>query len=337
MLREVREVPTMAARQLAENRSVIAALGERLRVADPPFIATCARGSSDHVATFAKYLFETVVRTPTASYAPSVSSVYGTAWTKLRGALFLAISQSGRSPDLVASARAARESGALVVALVNEVDSPLAENASITLPIGAGPELSVAATKSCVGAMLAVMQLAAAWSRDADLAGSAARSPEWLERALQADWTRAVSVLAAARSVFTIGRGLGFAVAQEAALKLKETGGIHAEAFSAAEVRHGPMAIVERGFPALMFVPNDAARDSFTALAHDLVQREAHVLAVGGEFAGASSLACEEGLHPAATAVSQLVSFYTLAEAVARARGRDPDRPPHLSKVTETR
>jgi glutamine---fructose-6-phosphate transaminase (isomerizing) len=337
MLREVSEVPALAARQLAENRGLIAELGNRLRAADPPLIVTCARGSSDHAATFAKYLFETVVRTPTASYAPSVSSVYGTAWSKLRGALFLAISQSGRSPDLVASARAARESGALVVALVNDIDSPLAECASITLPIGAGPELSVAATKSCVGAMLAVMQLAAEWASDSGLAASAAQSPEWLARALQAEWTPAVTVLAPARSVFTIGRGLGFAAAQEAALKLKETGGIHAEAFSAAEVRHGPMAIVERGFPALLFVPNDAARDSFAALVRELVQREAHVLAVGGEFAGVSSLASEAELHPAATAVSQLVSFYTLAEAVARARGRNPDRPPHLSKVTETR
>jgi glutamine---fructose-6-phosphate transaminase (isomerizing) len=337
MLREVREVPEMAARQLADNRALIAALGERLRASDPPFVVTCARGSSDHAATFAKYLFETVVRAPTASYAPSVSSVYGTTWSKLRGALFLAISQSGRSPDLVASARAARESGALVLALVNDVDSPLAECASITLPIGAGPELSVAATKSCVGAMLAVMQLAAAWANDLALAASATRSPEWLARALQADWGVAVNVLATARSAFTIGRGLGFATAQEAALKLKETGGIHAEAFSAAEVRHGPMALIERGFPALLFVPNDAARDSFAALASDLAQREASVLAVGGEFPGASSLASEAGLHPAATAVSQLVSFYTLAEAAARARGRDPDRPPHLCKVTETR
>src|SRR3712207_8537573 len=129
MYAEAAEAALVAERQLAELPELMRSLGKRLREMDPHIVITCARGSSDHAATFAKYLIETRARTPVASFAPSTSSIYATAWRKLGGALFLAVSQSGQSPDLIVSARAAREAGAFVVAIVNDEQSPLAKTA----------------------------------------------------------------------------------------------------------------------------------------------------------------------------------------------------------------
>jgi len=140
---EAAQAASVAERQLVELREDMRSLGQRLREADPPFVMTCARGSSDHAATYAKYLIETRVRTPVASFAPSTASLYAAPWRHLKGTLFLAISQSGRSPDILLSARAAKDAGALVVALVNDPDSPLAELAEIAIPLLAGPERSV--------------------------------------------------------------------------------------------------------------------------------------------------------------------------------------------------
>jgi glucosamine--fructose-6-phosphate aminotransferase (isomerizing) len=326
----------VAARQLAEQAGLMADLGARLRQRDPPVVITCARGSSDHAATFAKYLIETRASTPVASHAPSVTSIYFTQWRKLRGALFLAVSQSGRSPDLVVSAEAAREAGAFVVALVNDADSPLAQAADVTVPLLAGPERSVAATKSYIASLLGVLQLVAAWTEDADLAEAAAAAPEALARGWSLDWTPMVAPLLEARSVFVIGRGLSLSIAQEAALKLKETSGLHAEAYSAAEVRHGPMAIVGEGFPVLMLPPNDAASEGFEELAGEFLERGAHVMTAGAAYPGAIELPTVAGLHPALAPAAAIQSFYRAVARLSLARGFDPDRPPHLRKVTET-
>lgn len=334
---EAAEAAAVAERQLAELQMPLRALGQRLRELDPPLVLTCARGSSDHAATFAKYLIETRGLAPVASYAPSVSSLYATPWHKLGGAFFLAISQSGHSPDIVVSARAAREAGALVVALVNDPDSPLAEAAEVTIPLLAGPERSVAATKSFTASLLAILNLVAAWTQDDELAGALAEAPQLLRRAWELDWSPAVAALAGATDLFVIGRGLNLAIAQEAALKLKETCGLHAEAFSAAEVRHGPMALVGPGFPVLMLAPADEGQEAFGELAADFISRGASVLMAGGEQAGALTLPSLPGLNPAVAPLAAIQSFYRFAVELSLARGRDPDHPPHLSKVTDTR
>ncbi len=331
MFAEAAEAPAVAERQVAGLGDALGNLGQRLRGLDPPVVITCARGSSDHAATFAKYLIETRALTPVASHAPSVSSIYSTPWRKLEGALFLAISQSGRSPDLVVSARAAREAGAFVVAFVNEADSPLSEAAEVTIPLLAGPEGSVAATKSFIAALLALIGLVASWTEAQDLQQALVRAPETLRQAWSLDWSPALPLLADAASLFVLGRGLSLGIAQEAALKLKETCGLHAEAYSAAEVKHGPMAIVGDGFPVLMLPPNDEAREAFEPLARDFAARGARVLTAGQE------LPALPGLHPALAPVAAIQSFYRFAVALSLARGLDPDRPPHLRKVTETR
>lgn len=337
MYREAAEAGSVAEAQTAQLEAALRQLGERLRALDPHVVITCARGSSDHAATFAKYLIETRVRTPVASFAPSTSSIYGTAWRKLNGALFLAISQSGRSPDILVSAQAAREAGALVVAMVNEPGSPLADVAEITIPMLAGPEQSVAATKSFIASLLIIARIVEAWIQDDMLGDALSGAPDLLRRAWACDWSPALPILRDARSLYVLGRGLSLGIAQEAALKLKETCGLHAEAHSAAEVRHGPMAIVGAGFPVLMLPPGDEASDSFGPLAHELAERGARVMTTRAGPSGALVLPGLADAHPALAPIAIVQSFYRLAAAVSIARGLDPDRPPYLAKVTRTR
>ena len=247
MSREVAESPAVVERQLHANQAAITALGARLRSAPPAVVVTCARGSSDHAATYAKYLIETLLGVPVASAAPSVSSIYASPVQADR-TLLLAISQSGGSPDLLTTVEAHRAAGALVVALVNDPDSPLAQAADLLLPLHAGTELAVAATKSCIAAMAALVAIVVAWSGDEEIGAALTTLPQMLREALTLDWSAASNALRPADRMFVLGRGYSFGIAQEAALKLKETCAIQAEPFSSAEVRHGPMRIVDEGF-----------------------------------------------------------------------------------------
>jgi glutamine---fructose-6-phosphate transaminase (isomerizing) len=336
MFLEAGEASTVAAAQLSANARKIEALAQRLRANPPRVVVTCARGSSDHAATFARYLIETKAGVLTSSAGLSVSSVYD-ASPNLEGALVLAISQSGKSPDLLASVKAAKAAGAYAVALVNVTDSPLAELADEVIPLHAGPELSVAATKSYIAALVAITQLIAAWTEDEALTAALAALPTALAEAWTLDWSPAVERLKLARNLYVLGRGVGFAVALEAALKFKETCGLHAEAFSAAEVLHGPMALVKEGFPALVFAQNDESRTSVDDMAAGLRERGADVLLAApgadGEIAGALPTLAT---HPVLEPILMIQSFYRMANALSVARGYDPDSPPHLNKVTET-
>lgn len=331
MFREAAETAAVVERQFAANAAVVARLAEDLRRAPPPFIATCARGSSDHAATYAKYLFETQLGFVTASVSPSVGSVYE-APQRMRGALFLAISQSGKSPDLLRNAEAARAAGARVVALVNVVDSPLAALADTVLPLHAGPERSVAATKSYLASLAAVLQLAAVWKNEAPLLDALPRLPDALRAGWEADWSALSEGLADAHNLFVLGRGLGLAAAQEAALKFKETCGLHAEAYSSAEVKHGPMALVGPGFPVLAFAQPDETGAGTLALAEEFHARGAQVW-VASET---GDLPLAKPPHPACAPLLTIQSFYRAINALALRRGHNPDVPPHLNKVTET-
>jgi glucosamine--fructose-6-phosphate aminotransferase (isomerizing) len=334
MHQEAAQAPDAVRDQLFANAELMESLGERLRQLAPRAVVTCARGSSDHAATFAKYLIETKLGVLTSSAAPSVSSVYD-AKPNLNGALFLAISQSGASPDLLATTQSARDAGALVIALVNAQGSPLAQLAHHTVPLSAGPEKSVAATKSYIASLSAVIHLVATWARDRELSEALRRAPKLLERAWNLDWSAAVARLQPVNDLYVVGRGLGLGVAQEAALKLKETCGLHAEAISAAELRHGPMAIVRAGFPVLIFAQNDETRGGVELLASELAGRNAEVLLAGARVPRATSLPTEAA-HPVIEPMLIIQSFYRMANALSLARGLDPDRPPYLNKVTET-
>jgi glutamine---fructose-6-phosphate transaminase (isomerizing) len=331
---EAAQAPAVVREQLMANQARCMQLGEHLRAAPPRAVVTCARGSSDHAATFARYLIETRLGVLTSSAAPSVSSVYH-ASPGLMGALVLAISQSGASPDLLAVVRRARTAGAYAVALVNAPHSALAQLADVLIPLAAGEERSVAATKSFIASLSAILQLTAAWSQDEHLAGLLDELPQQLERAWALDWSEAAQCLRQASSLYVIGRGTGLAIAQEAALKLKETCGLHAEAISAAEVRHGPLALVRPGFPVLVFTQNDESRAGVVELAQQFAAQGARVLIAGAPATGATTLptlAADGLIEP----LLLIQSFYRMLDCIAHARGYDPDHPPHLRKITET-
>ncbi|WP_420142589.1 SIS domain-containing protein [Sphingomonas sp.] len=334
MFAEAGEAGDVVARQLEANAEAVAALAARLRSAPPTGVITCARGSSDHAATYAKYLIETRAGILVSSAAPSVASVYRRA-PAAEGMLAIGISQSGKSPDIVETIRAAGEAGATTVAMVNVTDSPLAQLADVVLPLGAGPETSVAATKSYIAALSQIAALVAAWAEDAVLDAALRDLPELLRRAWAADWSPMVDRLADARGLYVIGRGVGLGIAQEAALKLKETCSLHAEAFSAAEVRHGPMTLIGPGFPLLVIGQSDEAGDGLDELITDMVARGGEMLVAGRPAPGAIALPTRR-THPALEPLLAIQSFYRAVNALSVRRGFDPDRPPHLAKVTET-
>jgi len=336
MFREAAEAADVVQRQFARNMEVVAQLGDDLRRSPPPFVVTCARGSSDHAATYAKYLFETQLGIVTASASPSVGSVYEVPQA-LRGALYLVVSQSGKSPDLLRNAQAARDAGARVVVLVNVEDSPLAQLADTVIPLHAGSERSVAATKSYLASLAAILQLGAHWRHEAPLLDALEPLPDAMRRAWQADWSPLSEGLVPARNLFVLGRGLGLAAAQEAALKFKETCGLHAEAYSSAEVKHGPMALVGPGFPVLAFAQPDETGAGTRALAAEFRERGAQVwVATTESDGGADDLPLVAPPHPACAPLLTVQSFYRAINALALRRGHDPDLPPHLNKVTET-
>lgn len=334
MHREAAEAAVVVAGQLQHNAAAVATIGAQLRAQPPRAVVTLARGSSDHCATYAKYLIETRTRLLTASAAPSISSIYGVE-QDLRDCLAIAISQSGKSPDLLAAAAAAKRGGATVIALCNVPEAPLCGLADFTVPLCAGPELSVAATKSFIASLAALAHLVAEWTADRTLLAQVQALPAALAAAWDLDWSAALPILTPAQHLYVIGRGLGLGIAQEAALKCKETCGLHAEAHSGAEVRHGPYALPGADFPALVLAQDDAARAGLETLAAELAGRGVAVLVAGAVAPGATALptvAVPAVLAPIALAPS----LYRLLARLAVARGHDPDRPPHLRKVTET-
>jgi glucosamine--fructose-6-phosphate aminotransferase (isomerizing) len=333
MFREASQGAEAVARQ--EPAAVdLKRIGAELRRRSPRIVITCARGSSDHAATFAKYAIETRLGIPTASAAPSVSSIYSSA-LRADGALCIAISQSGRSPDLLATVASLKEAGAWILALVNDTTSPLCDIADEVYGLAAGEERSVAATKSFIASLSAIARLTAEWTADAQLVSDLQALPALLRQAWDCDWSALAEALSDARDLYVLGRGLGLGVAQEAALKLKETSQLHAEAFSNAELRHGPMALIESGFPVLMFNQCDQTSSLVEDSASALVERGGRVFLAGGNAEGAVPLPTIVS-NPLLQPMLQIQSFYRAANALALARGLDPDNPPHLRKVTET-
>lgn len=335
MARETRETPEAIARLLDRRLSSMLALGKQLANLAPPLVATCARGSSDHAAGYFKYLLEIATGTPVASIGPSVASVYRSP-LRLSGAALVTVSQSGKSPDLVALQASARASGALTIAVVNAVDSPVAESANIVVPLEAGPEKSVAATKSFVASAVAGAAIVAGWTDDDDLVTALRDLPAVLEKALVADWSAAEDAIANCYSLYSIGRGPAYPVVQESALKSKETAAIHAEAFSTAEVMHGPLQLVRDGFPVLAFLPEDAAADAGRAGLERIVAAGGRVFSACTLNAPSTRLPVAPAGHAFLDPLSMIVSFYVLIERVSRLRGFDPDRPANLRKITET-
>jgi Predicted phosphosugar isomerases len=335
MHQEVLEIPDAVRRILSSGQAGAEAYARDFLARKPGLIATIGRGSSDHAAYFLKYAFEIELGIPVVSLGPSLASLYGVN-PKLAGDAAIAISQSGKSPDIVALAKSVREAGALTISLVNTVPSPLSETSDHAIDLKAGPERSVAATKSYVNSVVAGLMLLAEIKQDDGLRAALSALPGHLADALSKDWTALSDHLVGRKSMFVLGRGPTLAIASEAALKMKETCSVHAEAYSAAEVLHGPVELVEPGYPVLVFNGGGKPEPATTAVARDIAARGGSVFMTGVEAAGITTLPVASAGHQLTDALVQIASYYVFVEAHARRLGRNPDMPRQLKKVTET-
>jgi glucosamine--fructose-6-phosphate aminotransferase (isomerizing) len=332
MLREALEAPARLEALLAADDDLYASLARRLRDQPPRFAFTIARGSSDHAASYAANLIQSHLGRITASLSPSL-------WTRARaelqvdGALALAISQSGSGPDVVETTRMARGRGALTVAIVNEPGSLLAAAAEHVLPCHAEPETAIAATKSVLAALAASARLVATWGADDALGAALGRLPEAVRQAQSLAWAEAlVTHLAQASACFVISRGPGLAIAQEIALKMQELAGLPALAYSSAEFQHGPKALLSREHPALLLPVASWVGDEIERLSSEMAGAPSEVACIGQT----PGLEAPQPLHPDLDPILLLAAFHPALEALVRARGHDPDRPPRLAKVTKT-
>jgi glucosamine--fructose-6-phosphate aminotransferase (isomerizing) len=331
MAREIAEIPALSETLLARGEP-LAAIANRIAEARPRLVVLCGRGSSGHVGVYLRYLFETRCGLLVSAAAPSVVTTY-LRLPDMRDTLFIVISQSGRSPDIVKATEAARSRGALTLALVNDESSPAAEAADLVFAIGAGTERAVAATKTVVLTMLAGAQLVATLAGDRELAEALRRLPTRLARAVSCDWSAWGDSLRGAPAAFVAGRGYGFGTAREIALKLTETLRLPALGYSTAELRHGPRAAITPATPVLVLRQADETAATADELVRDLRGAGGTVFAAGGPMANLPWLVDD---HPVSDPIAMLMPAYRAIEASARRMGLDPDNPPHLSKVTST-
>jgi len=314
------------------NRIITRDVAQRVEIGSAPLCVVCGRGSSGHAGVYLRYLVETRLGLPVSASAPSVITAFRTP-LMLRHALFIVISQSGRSPDLVAATQAARAAGARTIAIVNAIASPVADEAEFVIPIQAGQELSVAATKTVIGSMAAGAGLIAELAEDRALRSALDRLPGRLHNALTLDWSRIANDLAKASAVFVAARGLGLGTAREIALKLSEILRLPSIGLSAAELQHGPRAALSKRTPVIMMRLKDETATTVDALAEELREHEIALHLCGGPHGSLPWLAEDDAVTDP---ITMLIPAYRMIEHTARACGFDPDRPPRLSKVTET-
>jgi glutamine---fructose-6-phosphate transaminase (isomerizing) len=331
MARETAEIPAAAERLLARTEK-FAAIADRIGQAKPRIVVFCGRGSSGHAGVYLRYLFEARLGLLGSAAAPSVVTAYQRP-PDMRDALFVVVSQSGRSPDIVKATQVARQSGALTLAIVNDENSPAAAASELVLPIDAGPERSVAATKSVVLSMIAGAQLVATLARDDELKDQLRRLPARLSDALACDWSAWADRAAGAAVSFVVGRGYGLGVVREIALKVAEVLRVPALGYSAAELQHGPRASITPATPVLVLRQNDEAATAIDDFVRDLADAGGTAFTAGG---AAGTLPWIGDGHPVCDPVLMLIPVYCAIEAAARRRGFDPDNPPHLKKVTRT-
>lgn len=334
MRREIEEIPQAIERLFTNSGDSITQLAQAISSLNPQLFLTIARGSSDHCCGYLKYIFEIYGGRPVTSMGPSVASIYGTT-LELKNSVTLAVSQSGKSPDIVKATQSCSDGGSCTIGLTNALTSPLSQVCDFSIDIQAGPETSVAATKTFINSIVAGLLLYANWRRDDQLILELRRLPELCERAIKADWTALGHTLKDSEALYVLGRGPSLSIAEEMALKFKEVCQIHAEAYSAAEVLHGPVSLLEPGFPILVLTAQDASKQSTEAIIDELAGKNAKIITNYPMESGAIVQSVNSG-NPIIDPLLQIVSFYACIEDLALARGLDPDSPPHLNKVTQT-
>ncbi len=337
MIAEIREQPRILSRivqELPRRLREVVPLIERHK---PRFVLFVARGTSDHAALYAKYLVETKLGLAAGLVSPSTATVYG-ARPDLHDVLYVAVSQSGGSPDLLDPIERARAGGALTLAVTNSVDSPLARAAELHLDVLAGTERSIAATKTYTAELLTLFLLVD------HLAGGGTDTAYLPERtdeilSLEGDIENIAARYRFAEQVVVTARGYNYATAREAALKLMETTYLAAVAFSGADLLHGPMAMIHRGFPVLAIAPPGPGADALQPVLERLSEIGADTLVVGdaaGARRGTVGLVLPDLGPEALSPIGAIIPMQLLAFHLALHRGLDPDEPRGLKKVTET-
>lgn len=332
MYKEIRAAAEVVAQQ---EDGAIAEVAKEIRCYAPKVLVSTGRGSSDHALNYLNYMIMKRFGLPVLSLPPSLSTTYHTHW-QLNDALAIAVSQSGKSPDLVQAQTQLGEHGAFTLALVNTLPSPLAQCSDAVIDLQAGVEKSVAATKSYLATLSAGMRLIAHWAEDKALLSALDALPEKMMRAATMDWSPMIDALVDKTQCFVIGRGMGLAIAQEAALKMKETCLLQGEAFSTAEVQHGPMALIKNGFVSVIFALPDAFCEEAIALAGRFREMGGRVVLVGDYRVEAREVEMVNAEHEDLQGITAMVSYYAAIEQLAKARNLNPDAPPNLQKVTET-
>jgi len=338
---EIHEQPEVLARLLDEQSEVAAQVAAAIRARDVRYAVFAARGTSDNAARYAQYLFGAVVGLPVALATPSLFSIYH-APPRLRDALVLGVSQSGQSPDIVAVVEEGRRQGALTVGVTNAPDSSLAQAAEHVLTLGAGEEHAVAATKTYTAQLAALALLAVQLAGDGERLDGLRTVPAAVERtlALEEPIALAAQRYAYATECVVLGRGYNYATAFEIALKLKELTYVVTEPYSSADFRHGPVAIVERGFPAVVVAPQGAVYPDMLALTRELAAREAELIVISGQDEplrlARTPLRLPVTLPEWLSPFTCIVPGQLLALHLTLAKGYDPDHPRGLKKVTET-
>ena len=337
---EIGEQPRLAAQMLEGSGDAVAAIAQRLRSAPPRGFVIAARGSSDHAALYAKYLFGRRNRALVALAAPSLFTHYASP-PRLDGQCVIGISQSGASPDVVAVIEEAARQGAITVALTNDPDSTLAHAAELVLPLAAGPERSVPASKTYTASLLALALISQALDPDAAFESALSRVPAALALALEmdAELERLVPALLGPRAI-VLGRGFNFSTAEEIALKLTETSYVLARAWSIADFAHGPIAVVESGLPVLLVQGGGPVAADLNEIGERLDAQGCRVIQLvdgaSGKGDPSTIVSLDSGLPEDLTPFTLVVLGQLLAHRVALARGIDPDRPRALNKVTRT-
>jgi len=335
MRKEALEASDVVANQFKQNNDRIKDIISDFQQFDPYSIVSIARGSSDHAAQFLNYLaMEKLGLLPT-TLSLSILTLYK-AQLKVNHSLGIAISQSGQSPDVIGPLNYFKEQGSPTLAMVNDIESPLAKTAKWVLPLNAGKEQSVAATKSFIASLSASAHLVAAWKNDVGLLNALQQLPTDLKQAQSSHWSSVMPSFLKAKRIMVVGRGYGLSLALEVALKFKETCSIQAEAFSAAEIKHGPQALIEEGYPLLIFANRGPALHSMLDLAQDMRQRGANVILAAPSFVKEKQLELTTAQSEELDVITAVQSFYLFAEELSRELGFNPDEPKHLSKVTKT-
>ncbi len=339
---EISEQPQVLARLLEQERANVEAIAAAIRARKPRYVVLAARGSSDNAARYSQYLFGSLNALPAALATPSIFTLYEQP-PRLDDALVIAISQSGQSPDIVAVVAEGRKQGALTVAITNAGDSPLARTAEYNINLHAGPEKAVAATKTYSTSLMALAMLCSALTEDASRFETLARVPGWMNEVIS---TSEQTIAAAERYAYidyavVASRGYNYASAYEIALKLKELTYIVAEPYSSADFQHGPLALVEHGFPVIAAVPEGILAAELVTFFRQLKDRGADLIVISADkdalALAQTPLPLPPGIPEWVSPLVTVVQGQLFALGLTLAKRFDPDRPRGITKVTLTK